>query len=543
MSLSVLANMAVDPAVISSVHRAFISFHLRAEKTSEDVLVDTFVDSEPLIDVMSAPNNQIVYGRRGTGKTHAMKVVADAVERKGDVPIFIDLRSIGSNTSIYNDSSRTLAARASQLISDVLQSVLGSLYEIAVNALETHMHPQQVTIRLDDFQRAISAVKITGTVENEQTAVNAQAGKLSASVTASNKDGLAATLGGELGNNNSQTTRAKESGTETLHLDFANIQVSLEGLLKVSGVNRLWLMIDEWSEVPIELQPYLADLFRRTCLPTRSIVLKIAAIEHRSDFIIRKSRGEYIGFEVGADVTANLNLDDFLVFESEEDRAIQFFKNLIFKHYKSSDDADDRITSPDDLVQIAFTQQNVFAEFVRAVEGVPRDALNLAATVATKAFGKKIAMADVGEAARDWYQRDKMSAIRSDENLSDVLTTIIDEVIGNRRARAFLFSSKLRNQAVEDLFDARLLHVLKKNIASKDEPGVRYDVFKIDYGCYVDLKNTNRETLGLFQDDNDQYVGVPKDDYRSIRRAILRPEFLVKPSADVAAQASDTSNS
>ena len=52
---------------------------------------------------------------------------------------------------------------------------------------------------------------------------------------------------------------------------------------------------------------------------------------------------------------------------------------------------------------------------------------------------------------------------------------------------------------------------------------VRYDVYKIDYGCYVDLMNTTRIPQGLFQEDEDgEYLEVPKDDYRSIRRAILR---------------------
>lgn len=518
--------MATDPKLIISVHRAFIKFSLRAERTSEAVLVDTFVDSEPLIDLLSTENNQIVFGRRGTGKTHAMKVVADLVRNQGDVPIYIDLRSVGSNTSIYNDSSKSLAARASQLISDVLQSVLGSLYEIAYSALDRHPHPDQLTTRLDDFQSSLSNVRISGTVEQENTDNDGSGGKISASLTASKKDGASFNIGGEGSYTGSHTNRIKLSESEILHINFANVATSLSGLITVCGVKRLWLLIDEWSEIPLELQPYLADLIRRTCLPASNVIVKIAAIEHRSNFNIRHKKGEYIGFEIGADLAANLNLDDFLVFESDEARSVQFFKNLIYRHYLKTPGADPRIGSADELVQVAFTQQNVFNEFVRAVEGVPRDALNLASTVATKSFGKKISMGEVGEAARDWYQRDKMSPIRSDEILSDVLTTIINEVIGNRRARAFLFSSKQKNDFIEELFDARLIHVLKKNVSSKDEPGERYDVYKIDYGCYVKLKNTNRETLGLFQAEEEQYVDVPRDDHRSIRRAILRPELL-----------------
>jgi hypothetical protein len=68
-----------------------------------------------------------------------------------------------------------------------------------------------------------------------------------------------------------------------------------------------------------------------------------------------------------------------------------------------------------------------------------------------------------------------------------------------------------------------ILHVLKRSVSSNDEPGARYDVYKIDYGCYVDLINTTRAPEGLFQEDDGHYTEVPKDDYRSIRRAILDP--------------------
>jgi hypothetical protein len=63
---------------------------------------------------------------------------------------------------------------------------------------------------------------------------------------------------------------------------------------------------------------------------------------------------------------------------------------------------------------------------------------------------------------------------------------------------------------------------LRKNVSSHDQPGMRYDVYKIDYGCYVELMNTTRMPLGLFQaGSEDDYIEVPRDDYRSIRRAIL----------------------
>jgi hypothetical protein len=124
--------------------------------------------------------------------------------------------------------------------------------------------------------------------------------------------------------------------------------------------------------------------------------------------------------------------------------------------------------------------------------------------------------------------------------LLDLLQYIISEVIGSRRARAFLLSSKIQHPGIERLFDSRLLHILKKNVSSHDEPGARYDVYKIDYGCYVDLINTTRAPEGLFQADDDMYTEVPQDDYRSIRRAIFDPTSL--PSQDSNLPSKDSKN-
>jgi len=87
---------------------------------------------------------------------------------------------------------------------------------------------------------------------------------------------------------------------------------------------------------------------------------------------------------------------------------------------------------------------------------------------------------------------------------------------------------------LERLFDERILHVAKKSYSTKQEPGIRYTVWKLDYGCYVDLINTSRAPTGFlfegFDVDDDWTVAVPEDDFRAIRRAILDlDQFSVRP--------------
>ncbi len=405
----------MDQAQLETIHTALIGFTKRAEKATEESLVATFVDSAPLFTLLSTENNQVIYGRRGTGKTHALKVLAEHVEQSGDgLPVFIDMRTVGSNGSIYGDSSRPLAERASTLLSDALGGLLNEFYSLALTVIEEHPTPTEVTRRLDALQTAISTVRITGEVGEEAT----QESKDQNGIAGAIKGGLAGvpTFGGYASATSSAERSAKKtvrrSGEEVIHLTFGSIAGALADLVSILGGKRVWFLIDEWSEIPVDLQPYLADLFRRVVLPVKDITVKIAAIEHRTNFSILKNRGEYIGLELGADISADLNLDDFLVFDNNQEKAVDFIANLIFRHYKSSPTEHPTLADADELIGGLFTQKPVFDEFVRAVEGVPRDALNLIAKVVTKAFGKPIAMNHVRAGASDWYNQDKAALSR-----------------------------------------------------------------------------------------------------------------------------------
>lgn len=63
----------------------------------------------------------------------------------------------------------------------------------------------------------------------------------------------------------------------------------MSDILKHITPCEIWIVLDEWAEVPSELQPFLSDLLRRCLLPIYGITVKIGAIEHRSNFKIQKT--------------------------------------------------------------------------------------------------------------------------------------------------------------------------------------------------------------------------------------------------------------
>ena len=328
----------------------------------------------------------------------------------------------------------------------------------------------------------------------------------------------------------SMEQRRVESGQEEHRIQFGTVSSVLKQLAAVLAPRKLWVLLDEWSSLPIDLQPYLADFLRRSTFNVPGMIVKIAAIEQRSRFRIMRNHGDYTGIELGADAAADLNLDDYMVFDNDPAKAKGFFQELLFKHYKSINPGEGTQVpkSSADLIRVGFTQNTAFEEFVRSAEGVPRDAIYILSLAAQRALEDRLSIHHIRKAALDWYQRDKESAFK--ENLAPInlLRWIIDVVIGERRARAFLLRVDETHEEVNTLFDARVLHVLKRNISARDQPGVRYDAYKLDYGCYVDLITTSKSPLGLLPCDDDEdtagYIEVPPDDYRSIRRAILDPD-------------------
>jgi hypothetical protein len=505
----------------TQINTAFIGIARRAETVETGILVDTFVNVGPLLTVLSSRNHQIVFGRRGTGKTHALIYMLEKKRAKGHIGVFIDLRTIGSSGGLYGDVGIPLPERGTRLLLDVLADFHRNILQAC---LDGHLDLSLFAPVLDSLATASTQVVIVGEVSREvkEQLENSRATTSKAEANISKSPSFI--VGGETraDSKTSSEQSYSEHGERKYRVHFGGVSNALADLISALAGKEVVLVLDEWSTVPFDLQPYLADLIRRAFFPVRGITVKIAAIEQRAQFKTGEAN-DYTGIEIGADASADVNLDDYLVFENDQSRTVQFFHELLFSHYKSSEEDHPHFNSANSLIKAAFTQTIAFEDFVRAAEGVPRDAFNVLSLAAQKAITVKISIQHVRVAARNWYQRDKEASVRSSTEAQDLLNWIIDRVIGEKKARAFLLRSNTRHPLIDTLFDARLLHIAKKSISSKDEPGVRYDAYKLDFGAYVDLLTTKAAPARFFMADDEAaaLVDVPMDDYRAIRTAIL----------------------
>ena len=109
--------------------KAVASIKQRSEKQPNiDKLVESFVDVGILPQLNNA-NSQILFGRRGTGKTHVLSVLGEELrENLNHTVVYIDARTLGS-TSQFTDEGVSLKTRCVSLFRDVLGQIYNGLLE------------------------------------------------------------------------------------------------------------------------------------------------------------------------------------------------------------------------------------------------------------------------------------------------------------------------------------------------------------------------------------------------------------------------------
>jgi hypothetical protein len=495
----------------------------RAEKMAPEQLAETFVEDGSLFARLESRDHQVLYGRRGTGKTHALKYFAKKVEARGRMGIYVDLQTIGSTGGLYADPDLSLAEAGTRLLVDTLADIHDQLLD-CVTSTSVDLQTEQLVPLLDRLSAGLTEVKVRGEDEWEVRQLtegeNESDAQVGLGVGPHGVSLAAGTRARRVQANTSEVSR-KIRGATHHHVYFGDIGRTLRKLVELLPGQQLSILLDEWADVPLYLQPLLAEFIRHSLFPVPGVTVKIGAIEQRSRFMASRDAGGYLGIELGADAAADIDLDDFMVFGNNEEQATAFFASLLARHAAASTDVDLPWDTPQRFLDDAFTSRDAFRELVRASEGVPRDAINIVALAAGYALASKISQKDVRVAARAWYQRDKEKPVSEKPEALALLHWIVDRVIGDRRSRGFILKQESRDHLIDWLYDARVLHVVRRGIASKSHAGVRFDAYALDYGCYIDLLTTSSAPRGLFETTDARFIEVPPDDADVIRGAIL----------------------
>lgn len=497
-------------------------------------LSQTYVDTGVLPQARNF-SNQILYGRRGTGKTHVLQVLGGELRQlEGTQLIYLDVRLLGS-AHLFQDESQHPAERCVAVFKDLLSIIQGQLLDIATDPERDGSGLQEVS-EFADFvlrktgevtERSVRDVERRQDESGFESGLNVTPVRPSASLKSSDKQSF--------------STSSEIHYTEALRetIVFSEVYQMLDRALDALRIEHLVLLIDEWTSLPLDMQPFIAEFLKRSFFPSNRVTVKIGTLEYRSRFTLGVEVGNPIGFELGPDITANLDLDDYYVYERNPSKVTEIFHEVLYKHVLSGLPegalADFGVRDATSFRTRIFTEKDTFIELVRAGEGVVRDFLGIFASAFFKAKNsgrQKIDLNSVEEAARDWYETDKSTVLSRSQR--DALQKIITDVIGNRQTKMFMLRREdADHPMIQSLFDLRLIHLISRGYSDKENPGQRYNIYALDYGTYVDLKRTKAqpEELSLFEDRDEEVEATPQRivpfaDKRSIRRVILQTSIF-----------------
>ncbi|MGI2177256.1 hypothetical protein [Shewanella frigidimarina] len=502
---------------MNSINELLLQISKRAERKSSDYLVKSFVHLGHVFTILKTEENQIIYGRRGTGKTHLLLFLKNSLEEKNEIVIQADMRCLGSTGGIYADTNIPLSERATRLLSDLLCEIHTSLIEkISGNDI---CDLSLAAPYLDNLLDLSTNISIDGTVaiersDGESSENNQQLSGSISSVPLFNVKGSKQEKNSQIVSNKNTT-----SGKEKLKLHFGAISKSIKNIIQLLPSNKLWILLDEWSEVPQDLQPFLAESIKKILFSIPTLTIKIASIEHRSRFRMVNDN-ESIGLELSADASTSINLDEFMVFDTDKTKSIEFFKELIHKHCLALDESNYCPVESNKFIKQIFTSNSVFEEFVRASEGIPRDAIHIISEAAMHSGRNRLSISSIRTAARKWYTTNKSKDINFCEEAIHLLDWIINKVIAEKSTRGFLVRADVKEDLIEFLYDSRIIHLVKQGVTAKNQKGKRFNLYVLDYGCYADLLSTKDEPKGMIYEEG-EYIEIPLIDYRSLNSSIL----------------------
>ncbi len=224
----------------------------RSEKqTDTQKLVEAFVDPG-IIPQLENTNNQIIFGRRGTGKTHILRVLeSELAKNKRTCVCYVDARTFGSSSQ-FADPNLSIVLRCTALFRDLLMEIYNSLLAFVVNeggdfadaALEALSNFGEVATEPAEVKRLDSVTERNKT--NSESTLNAGAT-------------IASSASLQLGGSAKDIAEAEIARTYKFEYSdkiiFPFVSGSLREILGYYEAN-LYLLIDEWSSLPLDVQPY-----------------------------------------------------------------------------------------------------------------------------------------------------------------------------------------------------------------------------------------------------------------------------------------------
>lgn len=456
-----------------------------------------YIDVADHLDRLKAKQHQIIFGRRGSGKSCLLVHFKNSEnKKKKELSIYIE-----------TDEVKRLG------YPDVLIRLLLAIMEQTPSAKQWW---RKLLFRKTNIQKNIGLLRRLldqaeqRKVKQEETQSTNYGGK-----------GNVKGIEGNFGRTTSKGTLSEfeENKLDTLERYLSDFKKSLNDELKRIKIGAAYILLDDFYLIKKERQPDVLDYLHRLVRGT-DFYLKVGTVRHRTNLV--RNDGQTIGVVLEQDIE-QINLDRTL---EDLTSPTEFLANLL-------NSLGDKVGLPNTTTDL-FNQQ-AFEKLVIASGGVPRDFLTIFINAIDIAVSsgqlKHLTPTNIWKAASSFSYRNKLQNLRTDvssdaQAIERVFRNLLQFCISNKKRTSFLISQDEAQQETEahefilQLMDGKLIHIIEPDTsAASGRPG-RYEAYTLDFSLFMEPRKRGIEIIEFWNfDDGGRRIGVRESPVYPLKNA------------------------
>lgn len=491
--------------------------------------------SKQLIDELRKKDHQVIWGRRGTGKTTLLKAFVYDVNNVNYDPstaaIYAVMSEVIPTESEISDFSNDSSGLALYVFSKLIEKMckqFESMYNSRRDAMESSTEDKflKAFFKLQDYLTIYQSYVQGGELVIDRLKSNEMRKEVGREfgIDSNFSDGVLNPVANYIRKNTS-TTNYKQSviiqGKIKFKLETQEIRELISQMLDAFGISLMYICLDEYSEIDkvseYSIQSKVAQLIKQVFFKSPMYSVKIATIWNWSKLHARGGN-RVEGIEYLQDIFAGPDLD--IMFMEDNIDIKNYFKEVLINTYLMGEEIKpDERSSLSDYFETAIFGEAGLCHLICGSQGISRAFIVLVNAYLQRFIRARkgpVKLSSVYEIIKHQYLEDVRSKIPY-----YTLYKTIDKFIAEKMCRYFLVTrddysrckSLIKYLASRGVFMQMPGHHTPRGI--RDE----YKLFIIHYGNYLDALESGSYKDGRKRIDEDSKfedggILIPKFDQR-----------------------------
>lgn len=499
----------------------------KAEKLPEGAYYPLYI-GEDLLECMNVADNQIVWGRRGTGKTHLLKAFSQMINESQEeykLAYYLSCDNIKMETPV-NLSFDNDVQRMKYLARETFKAFLINITEQIIDSYQMQLERkytynekdvnqrEKIQKKTDNCLTRLLEISTTGVpriietyekkninVKNQK--INEKGGGIDGELSFPNIAGLIKGFFSQSKTSKGEDLKSSEIEQKIEYdFSFSEIQKEIANLIKALQIDILYICIDElWlidDKNNISFQPMFLDYLRQTFFGQRGVSIKIASIRETTKLNSKTSAANCYGLQSGHDIIELANLDTI---QSKEDITERKFSEILTMriNYFSKELIPYEAQY---ILETVFKNKRHFKNMIAMANGIPRNFLRILQLCLGKLNYQLeqyfVHIYLISEIVMNIYVNER----RSNMPMNDTsVYNVINKYIETNKNIFFIISTeqvKKFSVDINNLIYTEILHRIPSSI-TPNEIMDSYKAYFVDSGKYLYL---------LKEKDIDEYLNV-----------------------------------